>query len=430
MNLTTTTTPPPTNDRGRSARSPWQVPASGWKEIALRTWNEATKDNIGLVAAGVAFYAFLAIVPLLGATVLTYGLIANPQTVIANMQSLAQVLPQDAARLVGEQLMNVVHVSGGKKGFGVVMALALALFGARNAAGSIIIALNIAYEEKEKRGFFKVTLLALAITAVAVVMAMVAMTAVALIGYIGRLLPNAPIVALLFGKVATPVLLAVGAAGAAATLYRYGPSREAARWSWLTPGSVFSAVGWLIVTAGFGFYVTRFANYKATYGSLGAVVGLLTWIYLSSYVFLFGAELNSEIEHQTVHDTTRGEARPLGTRGAWSADHVADGPADDATEGGASALSVEAASDDEAGHPADGPSRLLPAEPADAGHPYLVARAASRVGSFAGLRKVGMISSILSTAGLSLLRKKGRAGAGVALLGAAAGLALLGREKD
>ncbi|MCA1654213.1 MAG: YihY/virulence factor BrkB family protein [Sphingomicrobium sp.] len=413
------------NDHGRSAESPWQMPASGWKDILLRTWKESSKDNVGLVAAGVAFYAFLAIVPLLEATVLTYGLIASPHAVIANMESLTHVLPANIAKLIGEQLMSVVHTSGGKKGLGVLVALAVTLFGARNAAGSIVIALNIAYEEEEKRGFLKVTLLALAITAAAVVLALLAIAAIGVLQFIGRLLPHAPAVALL-GKVLTPVLLAVGAAAAAAALYRYGPSREKAQWTWLTPGSLFSAIGWLVVTAGFGIYVTRFAHYDATYGSLGAVVALLTWIYLSSYVFLFGAELNSEFEHQTAKDTTQGTDDPLGQRGAWSADHVAAGADDEgkeADQGSPSPLSIDPSPRTA---PPPSPSSSKPASE----HAYLASRVTSHGARMAGLAKVGTLSSILSTTGLAMLRRKGSAKAGAALLAAAAGLALLRREKQ
>ena len=153
------------------------MPGSGWKDVLVRTWRESTRDNVGLVAAGVAFYAFLALVPLLGATVLTYGLFASPETVLKNMNSLTNVMPADVAQLVGEQLMNVVGTSSGKKGLGLLIALGIALFGARNAAGAIITALNIAYEEEEKRGFLTVTLLALAITAAGVVLALAAIAA-------------------------------------------------------------------------------------------------------------------------------------------------------------------------------------------------------------------------------------------------------------
>jgi membrane protein len=119
------------------------------------------------------------------------------------------------------------------------------------------------------------------------------------------------------------LLLAAVAAAIASTLYRFGPSREDAKWKWISPGSVFAAVAWLLLTWAFGIYVGRFTNYNASYGSLGAVVALLTWMYLSAYAFVFGAELNSEIEHQTATDSTTGSPEPLGDRGAWAADNVA-----------------------------------------------------------------------------------------------------------
>src|SRR4051794_13142166 len=241
------------HEKGRSADTPAQIPAPGWKEIAFRTWKESSKDNVSLVAAGVAFYGFLAMVPLLGATVLTYGLIASPQTVLHNVQSLATTLPKDVATLVGDQLLNVVKTSGGKKGLGVLVALAVALWGARNAAGSIIIALNIAYEEEEKRGWLKVTLLSLAITAAAVILGMVGAAAIGVMAQLESLAPGLGPVGVIVGKVFAYLLLAALAAAAAATLYRYGPSRQRAKWTWITPGSLFFAIGWVVLTLGFGF---------------------------------------------------------------------------------------------------------------------------------------------------------------------------------
>ena len=287
-------------DRGRGAASPTAVPMKGWKDVALRTWREAGDDNIGLIAAGVAFYAFLALVPLLGAFVLSYGLVAEPKTVVANMQALTSVMPADAAKLVGEQLMNVVKTSGGKKGLGLLLALGVALFGARNAAGSIVTALNVAYEEKEKRGFIAVNLLSLAITVAGVLVAVLAVVAIAALGHLEELLPHVPDPMLLLGKLASYAAATLAGAAGAATLYRFGPSREQPRWVWLTPGSLLTAILWLLLTLGFGLYVANFGNYNATYGSLGAVVILLTWLYLSSYILLFGAELNSELERQAA----------------------------------------------------------------------------------------------------------------------------------
>lgn len=410
---------PSPGDRGRTATSPWAMPFVGWKEILVRTWSEATKDNVGLVAAGVAFYAFLALVPLMGATVLTYGLVASPETVLKNITTLTNVLPAEAASLIGEQLMNVVKTSGGKKGLGLMIALGVALFGARNAAGAIITALNIAYDEEEKRGFIKVTLLALAITAAAVIFAIVAVFAISALRFLASLIPDAPPSVLLLIRLSTGILIFAGAAAAAATLYRYAPSREKAKWTWLTPGTALTALGWLLLSLAFGFYASRFANYSATYGSIAGVIALLTWTYLSSFIFLFGAELNSEFEHQTAKDTTSGRAQPLGTRGAWAADHVADGTHDEGKES------------ERKDTPALGTVRLATVGSHDAeseGHPYVVSRATNRAARIAGGAKIGMAASALSTIGLGLLRRKGQAKAGAALIGAAAGLSLLMRK--
>jgi len=409
---------------GRTADSPFKIPARGWKQVAVRTWKQSSEDNIGLVAAGVAFYAFLALVPLLGATVLTYGLVADPQTVASNVKSLTSVMPQDAAKLIGQQLMSVVQTSGGKKGVGIVIAIAVAIFGARNAAGSIITALNIAYEEEESRGFLRVNLLALAITAAAVMMAVIALLAIAALGYLQRLFPHAPSILLTLGKVVSYVVLLLGAAAAAATLYRYGPDRKRAKWKWITPGTAFAAVTWLVLTFGFGVYVSKFGNYNKTYGSLATVVILVTWLYLSAYVFLFGAELNSELEHQTEKDTTEAGDKPLGQRGAWSADHVA-GSDEPSKPSGQDASPPK--QDKSPSHSGSAPSPPISSEPT-VGWDYVTARVANRAGAIAGLRKVGMASAALSTLGLSLLRKRGREGAGAALLATAVGLSLWKRD--
>jgi membrane protein len=415
----------PPNEKGRRAETPAQIPAPGWKEIAFRTWKESSKDNISIVAAGVAFYGLLAMVPMLGATVLTYGLIASPQTVLHNVQSLATSLPKDVAKLIGDQLLNVVKTSGGKKGLGLIVAIAIALWGARNAASSMITALNIAYEEEEKRGFVKLTLLSLAITAAAAVLGMIGAIVIGLMAQLQAWLPTLGPIGVIAGKILAYVVLAAVAAAAAATLYRYGPSRVKAKWTWITPGSVFFAVGWVILTFGFGFYVSHFGKYNVTYGSLGGVIVFVTWLYLSSFILLYGAEFNSEIEHQTARDTTvdRSE-KPLGERGAWSADHVAAGPED---EGNEAAGGAEKPLSDDAGRRQSADRPFHPEPAAQHEHPYIVARATNRAASVAGLRKVGMISAALSTLGLSLLRKRGREGAGAALLAGAVGLSLLRR---
>ncbi|WP_277970493.1 YihY/virulence factor BrkB family protein [Sphingomonas echinoides] len=383
---------------GHTAESPWQMPRAAWIAILKRAWAETGTDNIGLIAAGVAFYGFLALVPLLGATVLVYGLAADPATVMRDMTQLTSVMPADVARLIGEQLMGVVQASDGKKGFGLLLALGLALFGARNGAGAIITALNVAYEEEEKRGFIRVNLLAIGITAAAVVAAMLAMVAITALGYLQALFPGAPEIAVVAGKVTVYVVVLIVGATAAAALYRYGPSRRNARWIWLTPGSLFAAVMWLILTIGFGLYVAQFGNYNATYGSLGAVVVTLTWLYLSSYILLFGAELNAEIEHQTARDTTHAAA-PLGQRGAWAADHVAG----------------------------DGHAHLPAVRDTSSGDTRTTAVGLIGAGGIA-TQGAGWKTSVAATLGLTLLRR-GRGWEGALLLGGSAALAWLMRDR-
>jgi membrane protein len=306
------------------------MPRAAWKDVAVRVWHESWVDNIGLVAAGVAFYGFLALVPLLGIVVLTYGLIAQPDIVIEHMMVMLRILPADVVELVGQLMMNAVQTSEETSGLGILLGLAVAIYAGGNGAGAIMVALNIAYEEEEKRSLLRFYGIAFTITAAGVLMALFGLAAFAAVQSLERLLPHASGLVLGLFKVSSYLLLSLVAAALAATLYRYGPSREHARWQWLTPGSVFTATVWLALTAGFGFYVTTLADYNATYGSVAAIVILLTWLYLSAYVFLFGAELNAELEHQTAKDSTTGRPEPLGERGAWAADHVA-GLTDDGT---------------------------------------------------------------------------------------------------
>lgn len=310
-------------DRGHSAISPLQMPSRAWRDIISRTWKRVWKDNVGLVSAGVAYYGFLAFVPLLGLIVLVYGVVADPQTVVNNVRTMTIVLPPDVASLISDQLIAAVKSTKETKGLGVIVALLVALYGGTNGAGSIVSALNIAYEEKEKRSLGRFYLLAALITLGAVFLAVVALVATTALAFLGSLVPGISPALLHAGRIGGYLLMVLVAAGVAATLYRFAPSREHAQWRWITPGSLFAAIAWLLLTFLFSFYVTTVTDYNTTYGSLGTVIVLLTWIYLSAYALVVGAELNSEIEHQTAKDSTTGSPLPLGRRGAWAADHVA-----------------------------------------------------------------------------------------------------------
>jgi YihY family inner membrane protein len=309
-------------DAGSNADSPFRMSRGAWWQVLKRTWAQSGEDNISLIAAGIAFYGFTTIVPLLASIVLIYGLVADTDTVVSNIRALFGVLPDDAARLIGDQLATVVGTSEGKKGFGLVIALGIALYGGTKGASAIVTGLNIAYEERETRGFIALNLLAFGVTVGVVVLGLSAALSTAAFALLDSLIPGAPEIVLTGLRLLSYLVLAMIAMTAAACLYRFGPDRQKAKWAWLTPGSVAATLVWLAATLGFGFYVSRFGNYGATYGSLSAVIVLLTWLWLSAYVFLLGAELNSELEHQTTRDTTTGPARPLGQRGAAVADTV------------------------------------------------------------------------------------------------------------
>jgi membrane protein len=294
------------NPVGHHGSSPWQKLRAAWKDIAKCTYKRTWDDNVALVSAGVAFYGFFALLSLLGLIVLVYGFVADPLTVIDHMHALTAVLPSDVAALIGDQLMTAVKSSQGVKGFGILLAFLVAVYGGTNGAAAVIIALNIAYEEKDERSLFQFYLLAVSMTVGALVFALCALAATAALAYLQHILPEASPFAVLTGKVVGYLLLILLAAGIASTLYCFGPSREEAEWKWITPGSMFAAITWLLLTWAFGLSVSHFTNYQASYGSLGAVVALLTWMYLSAYAFMFGAELNSEIEHQIAKDSTTG----------------------------------------------------------------------------------------------------------------------------
>jgi membrane protein len=281
-----------------------------WRQVLVRTWKEASDDNVGLLAAGVAFYAFLAFVPLLAATVLVYGLAAEPQTVADHVRQLFGVLPRDAAALIGDQLKAMTDSPDAAKGWSLVVAIALAIYGASKGSGAVVTALNIAYEVRDGRGFVKATILSLAITLGALVVLVIAAAGISMMAWVESLFPGFPgwahtLLQILFWAAA---VVAVGFGLAA--VYRYAPNRPDAPWVWISPGSAAATLLWLAASLGFGAYVSSFANYNATYGSLGGVVVFLTWLYLSAYIVLMGGELNSELERQQARAAAAGRPEP------------------------------------------------------------------------------------------------------------------------
>lgn len=314
--------------KGEDADTPLEIPALGWQQVVLRAWKRGWRDNIGLVAAGTAFYGFISIVPILVVAAILYSLFADPGEVVRNASRLDAVLPGGAVDAVSAQLERIVNASGRARGLGFAGAVIVALFGARNAAAAIIAALNIAYDEEEKRGFAKLSLVALTIMGAGFGLAL---SLLVLLSYLGNVRANLPDLggAQWIAIRASVVILGIGlgAAGAAA-LYRYAPCRTKAKWRWVTPGSMFAAIAWLALTSVFSFYVTQSGTFATNYGPAAAAVVILVWLYLSTVLFLFGGEINAELERQTAEDTTEGGDKPLGQRGAEAADEVAtsDGP--------------------------------------------------------------------------------------------------------
>ncbi|MHA6723953.1 YhjD/YihY/BrkB family envelope integrity protein [Sphingomonas sp. RS2018] len=288
----------PDDAAGAGAHSPLDVPKAGWLAILKRTWAETGEDNIGLIAAGIAFYMFAAIVPSLGAVVLSYGLFADADTVRRNVEAIFSAMPREAATIITEQLLTVIDSSKNKQGFGLVLALGLAYYGATKGAAAITTGLNVAYDVSETRGFVRTTLLSLGIVAGGVVLVLAAVLSTMLLAFLESLMPNAAGFVLSLVRIGGYLVLAALVVTAAAALFRFVPDRRQARWVWLSAGALLSTFAWLAGTSLFGLYVSNFGNYGATYGSLSAVIVLLTWLWLTAYVFLLGAELNAEVERQ------------------------------------------------------------------------------------------------------------------------------------
>lgn len=305
--------------RGRHADTPAEIPLRGWRDILIRSTKEFRDDQASLVAAGVTFYALLALFPGLGALVALYGLFADTGQAREHLQALSGILPPDALVLIGDQMVRIAAAREGGLSLAFFAGLALSIWSANGATKAVIVALNIAYEEKETRPFFRRTGLSLAFTLGGLAFAILAIAILALPAavdaYVGA---GAAWIVRGFGWLVLAVALMAGIA----LLYRYGPSRDNVKWRWISWGSLAVILGWAAVSAAFSIYVGNFAHYDRTYGSLGAVIGLMMWTYLSCQIVLFGAELNSEIEHQTLKDTTVGPDRPMGERGAVMADTV------------------------------------------------------------------------------------------------------------
>jgi membrane protein len=307
--------------RGRSARAPWQIPIAGWRDILVRTYQQIDEDRLLATAAGVVFYGLLATFPAVSALVSSYGLFADPATIAGNLQGLSFMLPDGSFSIIQDQIARIAAKGHAALGFTFMIGLLMAIWSANAGMKAIIDALNVVYEEREKRGFIRLNVVSLTLTVGALASILIMVAAVVAMPLALQRLGLESDTETIVRAARWPLLLVLLLA-ALAILYRFGPSRTTARWQWLSIGAVSAAVLWLIGSSLLSWYLSNFANYTATYGSLGAAIGLMTWMWMSAIIVLCGAELNSEIEHQTTFDTTEGRQKPLGARGAVMADTV------------------------------------------------------------------------------------------------------------
>lgn len=319
-------------NRGRDAGSPADVPKAGWLDIAARVYDRFGGLQVGLLAAGVAFYGLLSLFPAVTAGIALLGLVMDPTVLVERVQWLVGTLPDAAGSIIMSQLQEVAGAKQNTLGFAALISLAIALWSASNAVGSLMQGLNMIYEETERRSFFRVRFLTIVLTLAVIFGLALSLTVVAAIPVVLSFL-NAPAASWWAQVLRWPLMFLIGVFGIA-MLYRFGPDRRGARLRWLTAGAVTSCALWVAGTFGFSYYVQSFANYNETFGALAGVIILLTWMWLSAFVVLLGALLDAEIEAQTRRDSTVGPDRPMGERGAYKADNLgkARGDADEPEE--------------------------------------------------------------------------------------------------
>ena len=307
-------------DRGRRSTAPRKIPAKGWKDILVRSYREIGDDDVFSVARSIAFTGMLALFPALAAFVSIYGLFADVNQAREHLAALAGIVPAEVMTLIGEQMVRIAEANNASLSLTFLLSLVLSFWSANSGMKALFKGLNVAYEEQETRSFLRLNLVTLGFTTGLIALFVVAAAFVIGLPILFQTLQIDP-ARVPLAWLRWPVLLLV-VMGAISLLYRFGPSREQARWRWVTPGSFAAGALWIAGSSLFSLYLSRFADYSATYGSLGAVFGFMMWLWLSAVIVLFGAELNAEIEHQTAVDSTIGPPLPLGARGAQMADTV------------------------------------------------------------------------------------------------------------
>lgn len=309
--------------RGRQADAPEQIPPRGWRDIVWRVARAIPEDRVLSTAGGVAFFALLAIFPALTTIVSLYGLFADAATMGSHLALLDGVVPDGVLELLADELSRIASQRAETLGIAFGTSLAVALWSANSGMAALFDALNVVYKEREKRSLVRFYATAFVFTLGSILLVLAAFSAVVVLPIALNLLGIATKAERILAVGRWPALL-VTVILALALVYRFGPSRRTAKWRWVSWGSVLAAILWVVASMLFSWYVTSFDSYSRVYGSLGAGVGFITWIWISAIVVLIGAELNAEMEHQTSRDTTDGPPKPLGARGAVVADTVGE----------------------------------------------------------------------------------------------------------
>ena len=310
-------------DRGRDAEAPQDIPAKGLRDVFWRVVKAIMADRVTLIAAGVTYFMLLSLFPALGALVALYGFVADPTAIMAHISFLAGVFPPGSFDLIMNQLTSLTQQATSTRSLAFFGGLLVAIWSANSGMKALFDAMNVAYQEDEKRSLVRLNLLSLGFTFCALVVAIILIAAIGVLPAVLKYLWLDDWQEFLARLARWPFIILVFGCGIS-MIYRYGPSREEAKIKWLSWGVVFSTVLWLVASVLFSFYLENFANYNATYGTLGALIGLMVWVWISVVILIVGAEINAELEHQTRKDSTTGSPKPMGERGAYVADTVGE----------------------------------------------------------------------------------------------------------
>ena len=291
------------SSRGRDPGRPRDIPATGWKDVAWRSWQEISDSNIFLIAGGVTYAVLLGLFPGLAALVSLYGLMLDPARIEQQMAALAGILPDQSRQMLADELHQLASASTGALGFGAIVALLFALWSASRGMSGLVTAINIAYEQKETRSFLRFNLIVVLLTLGTVAGGLIAIALIAVLPAATQVLNLGPSTRWVLLLVQWPLLIVL-VTGGLAVLYRYAPNRYEPKWRWVSPGAITAAVLWIGGSIAFTVYVAHFGSYDKTYGSLGGAVILLTWLYLSAFTVLLGAVVNAQSERRTRRDTT------------------------------------------------------------------------------------------------------------------------------